>query len=72
MGSTDPLQAPFVKTEWINGTAWGVAVFLNVPAGVSYYEGDVIFGLAIVDPVTRNLAVTPFTLREGGCLDVIA
>ncbi|MEY3444678.1 MAG: hypothetical protein RLZZ519_2959 [Bacteroidota bacterium] len=72
MGSTDPLQAPFVKTEWVNGTAWGVAVFLTVPAGTSYYEGDVIFGLAIVDPVTRDLAVTPFTLREGDCLDTIA
>lgn len=72
MGSTDPLQAPFVKTEWVNGTTWGVAVFLDVPAGATYYEGDVIFGLAIVDPVTRNLAVTPFTLREGDCLDTIA
>lgn len=72
MGSTDPLQAPFVKTEWVNGTAWGVAVFLTPPAGAAYYEGDVIFGLAIVDPVTRNLAVTPFTLREGDCLDTIA
>jgi hypothetical protein len=72
MGSTDPLQAPFVKTEWINGTAWVESVFLDVPAGATYYEGDVIFGLGIVDPATGRLAVTPFTLREGDCLDVIA
>ncbi len=72
MGSTDPLQAPFVKTEWINGTAWVESVFLDVPAGSTYYEGDVIFGLGIVDPATGRLAVTPFTLREGDCLDTIA
>ncbi len=72
MGTKDPLQAPFVKTEWINGTAWVESVFLDVPAGATYYEGDVIFGLGIVDPATGRLAVTPFTLREGDCLDVIA
>lgn len=71
-GNNSPLQAPIVLTEWINGTTWRISEFLAAPAGVKYFEGDTIFGLAVMDAATGRMTIAPFAVKEGDCLAVIA
>lgn len=67
----EPIQAPFVKTRWVNGTPHGISFFLDNALGFTFYEGDVVFGLAMVDPVTAKPVMKIMALREGTCLDIV-
>jgi hypothetical protein len=66
-GARSPLQAPIVVTDWVNGTAWRVTFFLSNTFGLTLYEGDAVFGLAIVDPVTHTLVMRTMAKAEGTC-----
>jgi hypothetical protein len=65
----EPLQAPFITTTWVNGTPWRVDFFITNTFGLTLYEGDIVFGLAIMDPVSGTLKMQAMAKREGACLD---
>jgi hypothetical protein len=69
MAAGDPLMTPLITTQWVNGTPWQVSFFIANTFGLTLYDGDCVFGLAIVDPVSGQLKMQAMAKREGACLD---
>jgi hypothetical protein len=62
------LMAPLIKTTWVNGTPWVVNFFIHDTFGMTLYDGDVVFGLAIMDPVSGELQMRAMAKSEGDCI----
>lgn len=66
----DPIYAPFLVSEWVNGAPYHMTVEIPAAFGITFFPGDRAFALVIVDPVTRKPVVKAVAKSEGSCLDL--
>lgn len=68
----DPLQAPFILSEWVDGAAYKMTAYVPADLGVVFLAGDQAFAMGIVT-VQDGVSVTTITAvakKEGTCLDM--
>ncbi len=67
---TDPILAPFLTSDWVNGTPYTLTVEVPASFGVTFYPGEHAFGLYIIDAVAGVKVLKAVAKSEGTCLDL--
>lgn len=67
---TDPILAPFLTTDWVNGTPYLLTTEVPSSFGVTFYPGERAFGLYIIDAVAGVKVLKAVAKSEGTCLDL--
>lgn len=70
LSAGDPLFAPILVTEWINGTTINKPLTCVGNYGFTLVEGAKVFGLVLKDPVTGLFTMKYMALSLGSCLDI--
>lgn len=66
---TGPVQAPFVVSEWVDGTAFQISAYVADPKGQKFMENDEIFAF-IAPNAEGNWIVKDWARKEGTALDM--
>jgi hypothetical protein len=66
----DPIQAPFLVSESVNGSPFQTRVYIPSELGVTFYPNEEAFALLIVDSAAATTTVIAVAKKEGTCLDL--
>ena len=67
---TDPILAPFLTSDWVNGTPYMLTTEVPASLGVTFYPNERAFGLYIIDAVAGVKVLKAVAKSEGTCLDL--